>query len=50
LPIFISFHTENWTALFATSGCFVLLFLLSSIFIGLNKNERTMVLNLIHTT
>jgi len=50
LPIFISFHTEKWTALFATSGCFILLFLLSSIFIGLNKNERTMILNLIHTT
>ncbi|MDR2582721.1 MAG: hypothetical protein LBC75_04495 [Fibromonadaceae bacterium] len=47
LPMFISFHAENWTALFATSGCFVLLFLFSSIFLGLNKNERTMILNLI---
>jgi len=47
LPIFISFNTENWTALFATSGSFVLLFLISSIFLGLNKNERTAIFNLI---
>jgi O-antigen/teichoic acid export membrane protein len=47
LPIFISFHTENWTALFATSTSFILPFLLSSVFFGLDKNERIMIFSFI---
>jgi len=47
LPTFISFNTENRAALFATSISFILLFLFSSIFIGLNKNERITIFNLI---
>jgi len=43
LPIFISFYTKCWTALFATTGSFALPFLLSVIFFGLDKNERSMI-------
>jgi O-antigen/teichoic acid export membrane protein len=47
LPIFISFRTENWKALLATSISFLLPFLFSSIFFGLDKNERSMLFRLI---
>jgi hypothetical protein len=47
LPIFVSLHTENWIALFATSSSFILPFLLSSLFFGLDKNERTMIFGFI---
>jgi O-antigen/teichoic acid export membrane protein len=47
LPIFISFHAESWAALFATSASFILPFLFSSVFFGLDKNERTMVFGFI---
>jgi O-antigen/teichoic acid export membrane protein len=46
LPIFISFHAENFVALLATSISFLLPFLLSSIFFGLDKNERGMIFKL----
>jgi len=47
LPIFISFYVEGWTSLFATSGSFILLFLSSSIFFGLDMNERAMIFGMI---
>jgi len=47
ISVYISFHTEDWIALFATSGSFVLLFLFGSVFFGLDKNERSMIFNLI---
>jgi O-antigen/teichoic acid export membrane protein len=47
LPILVSFHTESLEALFATSISFLLPFLLSSIFFGLNKNERALLLSLL---
>jgi len=47
LPIFVSFYTKNQIALFATSISFLLPFLLSSIFFGLDKNERAKFSNLI---
>jgi O-antigen/teichoic acid export membrane protein len=40
-PIFISFHAKNLEAIFVISICFLLPFLFSSIFFGLDKNERT---------
>jgi O-antigen/teichoic acid export membrane protein len=47
LPILASFNTENLKALFVTSISFSISFLLSSILFGLDKNERTMIFNLI---
>jgi hypothetical protein len=47
LPIFVIFHTENLEAMFATILSFILPFLLSSIFFGLDKNERTMIFSLV---
>jgi len=49
LPILVSFYTKTLTALFATSISFLLLFLLSSIFFGLDKNENAIFFNLIKT-
>ncbi|MDR3000892.1 MAG: hypothetical protein LBU89_06470 [Fibromonadaceae bacterium] len=46
LPIFISFNTKNFEAMFTTSISFILPFLFSSIFFGLDKNERTMIFSL----
>jgi len=47
LPIFICLRIEGWTALFATTSCFILPFLFSAVFFGFEKNERTMVLGFI---
>jgi len=47
LPILVSLHTEDLEALFATSVSFALPFLFSSIFFGLDKNERIMIFSLI---
>jgi len=47
LPIFISLYIKGWFALFATTGSFILLFLFSVIFFGLDKNERIMILSFI---
>jgi len=47
LSFFISFNTENWKALIATSISFILPFIFSSIFFGLDKNEREMIFSLI---
>jgi len=44
LPIFLHFYTEGWAALFASSGSFIVPFLLSSIFLGLDGNERSRIL------
>jgi O-antigen/teichoic acid export membrane protein len=43
LPIFISLNTKDWQAMLATSISFILPFLFSSIFFGLDKNERAMI-------
>jgi len=47
LPIFTSFFTKGWTALFATTGSFILPFIISAIFLGLDKNERAMIFGFI---
>jgi O-antigen/teichoic acid export membrane protein len=47
LPIFIRIKTENLQAMLATGISFLLPFLFSSIFFGLDKNERTMIFGLI---
>jgi hypothetical protein len=47
LPVFIGFYAKGWTALFATTSSFILLFLSSAIFFGLDKNERIMILGFI---
>jgi len=47
LPIFISLNTEGWQAILVTTICFILPFLFSSIFFGLDKNEKTMIFSLI---
>ena len=47
VPIFISFYTKGWIALFATTGSFILPFIFSAIFFGLDKNERAMIFGLI---
>jgi O-antigen/teichoic acid export membrane protein len=47
LPIFMFFYTKNWTALFATTVSFILPFLFSAIFFGLDKDERIMILGFI---
>jgi hypothetical protein len=49
LPIWISFHTENLQALFATSVSFLLPFLFSSIFFGLDKKEMAMFLRYVRS-
>jgi len=45
LPIFISLNTDGWQAMIATSMSFILPFIFSSLFFGLDKNERAMVFN-----
>lgn len=47
LPIYIRLHLENWPALLATIASFIVPFLLSSIFFGLDKKERAMIFDLI---
>jgi O-antigen/teichoic acid export membrane protein len=47
LPILVSYLAEDMEALFVTSIAFFLSFLLSSIFFGLDKNERTMIFSLV---
>jgi hypothetical protein len=49
LPVWISFHTENLKALLAISISFLLLFLFSSIFFGLDKKEMAMFLRYVRS-
>jgi len=47
LPIFIGHYTNGWTALFATTGSFILPFLFGTVFFGFNKNERIVIFEFI---
>jgi O-antigen/teichoic acid export membrane protein len=47
LPILIGIYTKGRIALFATTGGFILPFLFGAIFLGLDKNERTMIFDFI---
>ena len=40
LPIFITYNTAEWQALFLSCGCFFIICSVAIPFIGMNKNER----------